>query len=178
LSFRRLLAIVVKELRQLRRDRLTFAMIIGIPTMQLVLFGYAINLDVRHLEAAVLDEADTAESRELIAGLEATEVLDLKFRAASAEEIEDLLQRGTISAAIVIPSDFAHRLQGRDHPPVQIIVDGSDQVIQAAARQLAAFPVPYRLDWLSMTGSIEVVNYYNPERRAAINTVPGLIGVI
>jgi ABC-2 type transport system permease protein len=60
----RLGSIIVKELRQLRRDRLTFAMIIGIPTMQLVLFGYAINMDVRHLDAAVLDQANTARSRD------------------------------------------------------------------------------------------------------------------
>jgi len=174
----RLLAIVQKELRQLRRDRLTFAMIIGIPTMQLVLFGYAINLDVRHLEAAVLDEADTAESRELVAALEATDVLDLTYHASSAAEISSLMQRGEISAALVIPRDFENRVERGDRPPVQIIVDGSDQVIQAAARQLAAFPVPYRIDWRTVPRAVEVVNYYNPERRAAINTVPGLIGVI
>lgn len=178
MSLNRLLAIVLKELLQLKRDRLTFAMIIGIPTMQLVLFGYAINLDVRHLQAAVLDEANTAESREVIAGLEATGVIDLLYRATSAEEIANRLQRGEISAAVVIPHDFDSRAQRGDRPPVQIIVDGSDQVIQAAARQLARFPVPYRVDWLSAPGTIEVVNYYNPERRAPINTVPGLIGVI
>ena len=78
MSLRRLLSIVVKELRQLRRDRLTFAMIIGIPTMQLLLFGFAINLDVRHLDAAVLDQAQTARSRELVADLGATDVLTLR----------------------------------------------------------------------------------------------------
>jgi ABC-2 type transport system permease protein len=174
----RLLAIVLKELRQLRRDRLTFAMIIGIPTMQLVLFGYAINLDVRHLEAAVLDEANTSRSRDTIAALQASDVIDLRYRAKSPEEIGSLLQRGEIGAAIVIPADFENRLERGDRPPLQIIVDGSDQVIQAAARQLAQFPVPDRSDWLTAPGRIEVVNYYNPERRAAINTVPGLIGVI
>jgi ABC-2 type transport system permease protein len=80
MNFRRLGSIVVKELRQLRRDRLTFAMIIGIPTMQLVLFGYAINMDVRHLEAAVLDQANTARSRELVAAMATTEVM--KARSA------------------------------------------------------------------------------------------------
>jgi len=174
----RLFSIVLKELRQLRRDRLTFAMIIGIPTMQLILFGYAINLDVRHLEGAVLDEANTARSRDVIAALEATDVIDLHYRATSADELAGLLQEGKISAAIVIPDDFENRIEHGDRSPVQIIVDGSDQVIQAAARQLARFPVPYRDDWLTGRGNIEVVNYYNPERRAAINTVPGLIGVI
>lgn len=174
----RLFSIVLKELRQLRRDRLTFAMIIGIPTMQLILFGYAINLDVRHLQGAVLDEANTARSRDVIAALEATDVIDLHYRANSAAEVGELLKEGRISAAIVIPDDFENRIEHADRPPVQIVVDGSDQVIQAAARQLAMFPVPYRNDWLTGRGNIEVVNYYNPERRAAINTVPGLIGVI
>lgn len=178
MSLSRLFSIVRKELLQLKRDRLTFAMIIGIPTMQLVLFGYAINLDVRHLQSAVLDEANTSESRELIAGLEATGVIDLRYRARSAAEVADLMQRGDISAAVVIPADFDNRSERADRAKLQIIVDGSDQVIQAAARQLAAFPVPYRIDWLSTPGNIEVVNYYNPERRAPINTVPGLIGVI
>ena len=178
MSLVRLFSIVLKELRQLRRDRLTFAMIIGIPTMQLVLFGYAINLDVRHLEAAVFDEANTARSRETIAALASSEVIDLRYRAGSAAEINDLLQQGRISAAIIVPEDFERRIERGDSPPMQIVVDGSDQVIQAAARQLARFPVPYREDWLEATGSAELVNYYNPERRAAINTVPGLIGVI
>lgn len=178
MSFVRLLAIVLKEMRQLRRDRLTFAMIIGIPTMQLVLFGYAINLDVRHLESAVLDEANTARSREVIAELGATGVVDWRYRVNSVAEIENLMQSGKISTALVIPSDFENRIELGDRPPVQVIVDGSDQVIQAAARQLAAFPVPYRADWLAQPKFVELVNYYNPERRAAVNTVPGLIGVI
>jgi ABC-2 type transport system permease protein len=176
MNFGRLFSIVLKELRQLRRDRLTFAMIIGIPTMQLVLFGYAINLDVRHLDGAVLDEANSARSRDTVASLEATGVIDLHYQASSAGEIAQLMQQGRISAAIVIPPDFETRIERADRPPIQIVVDGSDQVIQAAARQLARFPV--RNADSAMAADIEVVNYYNPERRAAINTVPGLIGVI
>jgi ABC-2 type transport system permease protein len=178
MSLGRLFSIVLKEFRQLKRDRLTFAMIIGIPTMQLILFGYAINLDVRHLPSAVLDEANTAESREVIARLGATDVVDFLYRATSTQEIDDLLQRGAISSALIIPHDYSNRTERGDRAPAQIVVDGSDQVIQAAARQLARFPVPYRSGWLNSAEGAELVNYYNPERRAAINTVPGLIGVI
>jgi ABC-2 type transport system permease protein len=177
-SLRRLGSIVLKELLQLRRDRLTFAMIIGIPTMQLVLFGYAINLDVRHLEAAVLDEAHSARSRELVAQMAATEVLDFKYSVATPQEVDALLREGRISAALVLPPDFDARLERRDRPPLQIIVDGSEQVIQAAARQLASFPVYGDRGWTSRVPAVEVVNFYNPERRAPINTVPGLVGVI
>lgn len=175
---RRLFSIVVKELRQLRRDRLTFAMIVGIPIMQLVLFGYAINLDVRNLDAAVLDQANTARSRELVAAIGASNVLDFRYRLSVPQQIDQLLAEGAISVALVVPPDFEARLERRNahvetRPPLQMVVDGSDQVVQAAARQLASFPLG-----AAPLPAIEVVNFYNPERRAPVNTVPGLIGVI
>ncbi len=140
-SSARLGSIVVKELRQLRRDRLTFAMIIGIPIDAAVLFGYAINLDVRNLETAVLDQANTARSRELIAGMAATGVVQHRPRASRARRRSTrCCARATISAALVMPPDFETRMERRDRPPVQIIVDGSEQVIQsrrAAARGLS-----------------------------------------
>jgi ABC-2 type transport system permease protein len=178
MNLRRLGSVVVKELLQLRRDRLTFAMIIGIPTMQLVLFGYAINLDVRHLEAAVLDQANTARSRELIAQFAATEVLDFERRVATPQEVDALLRAGEISAALVLPPDFESRFERRDRPPVQIVVDGSEQVVQSAARQLASFPIYESSGWTERVPPVEVVNFYNPQRRAPVNTVPGLVGVI
>ncbi len=178
MNFRRLGSIVVKELRQLRRDRLTFAMIIGIPTMQLVLFGYAINMDVRHLEAAVLDQANTARSRELVAAMATTEVMNFGRRVQSQQEVDALLREGKISAALILPPDFDTRLERRDRPAAQIVVDGSEQVVQAAARQLASYPLYDDTGWTSTVRGVEVVNFYNPERRAAVNTVPGLVGVI
>lgn len=174
MNLRRLGAIVLKELRQLRRDRLTFAMIVGIPILQLVLFGYAINMDVRHLHAAVLDQAGSARSREVVAELGASQVLDFRYHLATPQQLDRLFAEGAISAALVIPGDFEARLQRRDRPPLQLVVDGSDQVVQASARQLAAYPLP---GWPRTTG-MEVVNLYNPERLAPLNTVPGLIGVI
>ncbi|WP_137885860.1 ABC transporter permease [Pseudomonas sp. 2FE] len=189
MNLRRILAIVRKELRQLRRDRLTFAMIAGIPIIQLVLFGYAINMDVRGLDAAVLDQANSARSREVIAELASSRVLDLRYRLSSPQQIDQLLRQGRISVALVVPADFEARLergpaqrQGRpsqsgllqERRPLQLLVDGSDQTVQAAARQLANYPLP---NW-SQAAGVEVVNFYNPERVAALNTVPGLIGVI
>ena len=86
MKLRRLGSIVVKELRQLRRDRLTFAMIIGIPTMQLVLFGYAINMDVRHLDAAVLDRIATVLGVNLVMKQDTNDTVDLDFKEASLED--------------------------------------------------------------------------------------------
>ena len=174
MSLQRLGAIVLKELRQLRRDRLTFAMIVGIPVMQLVLFGFAINMDVRNLDAAVLDQADTARSREVIAELGSSQVLNLRYHLSAPQQIEQLLREGKISAALVIPADFEARLQRKGEAPLQLIVDGSDQVVPSAARQLANYPLP---GW-SQPASMTLVNFYNPERLAPLNTVPGLIGVI
>ena len=184
MNLRRLFSIVVKELRQLRRDRLTFAMIVGIPTMQLLLFGYAINLDVRNLDAAVLDQAQTVHAREIVAALSQTDVMNFKYRLGAPEQIDELMRAGKISAALVIPPDFERRLIVHDRPPLQIVVDGSDTVIQQAARQLAALPIDAALNpgaaqnANQTRGNVEIVNFYNPERRAPISTVPGLIGVI
>lgn len=185
MNLARLFAVVRKELRQLARDRLTFAMIVGIPTLQLLLFGFAINLDVRHLPAAVLDEADSWRSRELVAELASSQVLDFAHRVAVPQEIETLMRRGEISAAVVIPRDFERRLERSGEPAWQVVVDGADQSVQAAARQLAAFPLaaldygsPQQRPGARASASIEIVNFYNPERRAPVNTVPGLIGVI
>ena len=174
MNLRRLGAIVLKELRQLRRDKLTFAMIAGIPLLELVLFGYAINMDVRGIEAAVLDQANTAQSREAVAEIASSQVIDIQYHLHDPQQIDQLLRQGKISAALVVPRDFEARLQRQDRPPLQLVVDGSDQSVQASARQLAAYPLP---GWESHQG-VEVVNFYNPERLAPLNTVPGLLGVI
>jgi ABC-2 type transport system permease protein len=180
-ALRRMLAVVVKELRQLRRDRLTFAMIVGIPTMQLLLFGYAINMDVRHLPAAVVDQARTRNARELVAELAQSQVFDFRYRLPTPAGIDKLLKEGKISAALVIPTDFEHRLTETDRPPLQLVVDGSDQVVQQAARQVAALPVRAMLKGQAVSPpptQIEIVNYYNPQRLAPLSTVPSLVGVI
>ncbi len=187
MNLRRLFSIVLKELRQLRRDRLTFAMIVGIPTMQLLLFGYAINLDIRRLPAAVLDQAQTAHTREVVAALAQTEVMDFRYRLKTPQELGDLLRAGKISAALVIPPDFERRLAEQNldtmpwpRPPLQIAVDGSDQVVQQAAAQLALLPLQKLVNPAVPTPvkNAEIVNFYNPARLAPVNTVPGLIGVI
>jgi ABC-2 type transport system permease protein len=150
-------------------------MILGIPTLQLLLFGFAINLDIRHIDAAVVDQANTARSRELLAELAATGVVRLRETASTPGQLQDLMREGRISVGVVVPPDFERRLETHDRPALQVMVDGSDQTVQSAARQLAALPLPgVRASYQG----VEVVNFYNPERRAPVNTVPGLIGVI
>src|SRR5688572_13764459 len=180
MNWRRLFAVVVKELRQMRRDRVTLAMIVGIPVMQLVLFGYAINLNLRGLSAAVADEAGTAGSRALVMDMIATGVVKATRAARTPQELMELLRRGEISVGIVIPADFERRrIDGRE--AVQVLVDGSDTVVQSAAIQLAQMPLGDASGAQAAQSpprQISVVAFYNPERRSAINIVPGLIGVI
>ena len=138
MSLRRLFSIVLKELRQLRRDRLTFAMIVGIPTMQLLLFGFAINLDIRHLDAAVLDQANTARSRELVAELAASQVITLRHALSAPQQLDDLLREGRVGVGIVIPADFENRLERGDRPAVQLVVDGDPT--RSCSRPRASLP--------------------------------------
>ena len=122
-SLVRVFAVMHKELRQLSRDRLTFGMIIGMPLLQLLLFGYAINTDVRNLSAAYVDEADSHLSRQLIADMGAAQVVTLGWRVASPGELVALLDAGAISVGIAIPDDFDRRVIARDRPALQLLVD-------------------------------------------------------
>ena len=178
-SLSRLSAVMRKEVRQMRRDRLTFAMIFGIPTMQLLLFGYAINMDVRNLTTAVADEANTHLSREFVSRLNETQVTRVTRRVQSAAELERLLEAGDISIGVAIPGDFDRRVADSTRAAVHLLVDGSDPTIAGIADQLRNMPVAFDSAASARSqGLIEVRNYYNPERRTPINIIPGLTGVI
>ncbi|HIF75746.1 MAG TPA: ABC transporter permease [Porticoccaceae bacterium] len=179
-SLIRIFAIMKKEFLQLSRDRLTFGMIVGIPLIQLMMFGYAINTDVRNLSAAYVDEADTHLSRQFVADLGASQVINIKQRVASVQELEQLLDVGLISIGIAVPDDFDRRVIERDRQAVQLLVDGTDPIILGVAQQLSALPVRFDTQALPSpsVNLMEVRNFYNPERRTAVNIVPGLVGVI
>lgn len=177
----RLLAIMRKEIRQLRRDRLTFGMIVGIPILQITLFGFAINTDVRHIRAAVADYSGTQLSRILAADAEASQVVAIVRHVRTPEELEELLRIGAISVGIFIPADFGQRLQeNTGRPAAQLLIDGSDPLILAAARQLTGMSLRYATETppKAQPPLFEIRAYYNPERRSSVYIVPGLIGVI
>jgi ABC-2 type transport system permease protein len=108
-SLRRTRAIAVKELRQMSRDRLTLAMVVGIPLLQMMIFGYGINYDVRHIRAGVVDLANTQASRSLIADIASSQVVDFVAHPADADELRRLIVAGTVHAGLYIPQDFEHR---------------------------------------------------------------------
>ena len=179
-SLSRILAILRKEVRQLRRDRLTFGMVVGLPIIQMLLFGYAINTDVRNLRSAVADRSGTHLSRQFIAELAQTQVIDIVERVDTPQQLEDLLRQGRISIGVHIPHDFDRRTVDATRSAVHLLVDGSDPTILGVANQLRAMPVGFD-SMRPGTGTpvaIEVRPYYNPERRTPVNIVPGLMGVI
>jgi len=176
----RITAIIKKEVRQLRRDRLTFGMVVGLPVIQMLLFGYAINTDVRNLRTAVANQAGTHLSRQFVAELGQTQVVDIMASVETAGELENLLRRGKISIGVVIPEDFDRRINGETRSAVHLLVDGSDPTILGVANQLREMPVSFDAtkQKARQTPAIEVRPYYNPERRTPVNIIPGLMGVI
>ena len=175
----RVLAIMDKEVRQLARDRLTFGMIVGIPLLQMLLFGFAINFDVRDIRAAVVDEARTSHSRALVSDLQASGVVRFVAPSANVAELRRRIARGEVSVGVVIPRDFERRRLDGDRAAVQLLVDGSEPMIDGVARGLVQAPLPVRRGEMRRPVPVyEVLTEYNPERRTAVQVVPALIGVI
>ncbi|MBK5963927.1 ABC transporter [Thiocystis minor] len=196
-SARRILAILSKELTQLRRDRTTLGMVIMIPLIQLMLFGYAINTNVRDIPAALVDQANTGLSRMLTQAVEATQVVRFTERTVDLGAARDAIVTGRVRAAFIIPPDLSQRVarsgsvgaglatppatdEQTSRPVAQWIVDGSDTVIAGAIKGLGAMPLTelLRRPANRTTPTFAVALFFNPEQRTAINIVPGLVAVI
>jgi ABC-2 type transport system permease protein len=184
----RILVIARKELIQLRRDRLTIGMMVVLPLMQLVLFGYAIDTDVRHMPTIIYDADRTAESRDLVRRLEVTGTYDVAGEARGYAEVETAFRAGKASVALAVPARYGVDLARGRPAHVQLLVDGSDPqtvasatntatsvVASLAARRSAAAPgAAPRPPAIDVATSI----LYNPDLRTAVYIVPGLVGVI
>ena len=189
MNWQRLLAILIKEFLQLRRDRLTFAMMIGVPVMQLVLFGFAINTDPKSLPTALLVADHSLHARSLVAGLENSGYFRIVERTASAARSEQLLARGSVQFALEIPAGFARALERGERPALLFAVDATDPAAASGAlaalgdiarRALAhdAKGALARLNGAELPYEIRIQRRYNPEALARYNIVPGLLGVI
>jgi ABC-2 type transport system permease protein len=194
-SISRILAVFSKELAQLRRDRMTFGMVVMIPLIQLILFGYAINTNVRDIPIAVVDQSQTGISRILVQMVEATRVVTVTERLTTPEEAEEAIRSARVRAAFILPDDLTQRLarsaavglgtppstdQETSRPVAQWIVDGSDTMIASSIKSLRNMPLSeiYRQAPNRSTPTFEVTLFYNPEQRTAVNIVPGLVGTI
>ncbi|MEO7774201.1 MAG: ABC transporter permease [Steroidobacteraceae bacterium] len=175
----RIFAIASKERRQMVRDRLTIGMIVMLPLVQIMIFGYGINFDVRQIRTGVVDFANTSASRALITDLEASQVVQVVARPAGAAQLQELITAGEVSAGVYIPPDFERRRISEDRPLAQLLVDGGKPGLEGALRALGSMPVPARKSVAPATPvTFEVLTLYNPERRTAVQVVPPLIGVI
>jgi ABC-2 type transport system permease protein len=188
-SFHRLWAIVLKEFVQMRRDRVTFGMMVGIPLMQLLLFGFAINSDPRHLPTALRLGDQGPFTREFVAALRQSEYFAITREAATEAEAARLLQRGEVQFVINIPEDFTRRLLRGERPAILLEADASDPAATgpaiAAARMLADSVFDRDLDGplsrlRGRPGPVEfrIHAHYNPENITQYNVVPGLMGVV
>jgi ABC-2 type transport system permease protein len=168
-----------KEFIQMRRDRLTLAMMIGIPAIQLVLFGFAIRTEVRHLPTLVLDESRTRESRELVASLVNSSYFAIVGEVRGRDDIEARIGRGDAAAAIVIPHEFARDLKRRRGARAQVIVDAADPLSSQSALQGAALAgLSFRPSRRAQALELRVRPWYNPMLDSSTYIVPGIIGVL
>ncbi|MEC4725496.1 ABC transporter permease [Shewanella sp. D64] len=177
-SLRRIKAITVKEIRQLKRDKITFGMVVMIPLIQLLLFGYAINTDVRNIPVAIVDQSDSAAGRWIVEAIKVTQVVSVEAYYKTSTEAIAAITRGEIRAALILPPNLTEKL-ANDETLGQWIVDGSDTMIAGAMMQLRNMPLDQITGIDTQRPSrFEVALFYNPEQRSAVNIVPGLIAVI
>ncbi|MEW6584099.1 MAG: ABC transporter permease [Nitrospirota bacterium] len=188
-SLARLWAIVVKEFIQMRRDRMTFGMMIGIPLMQLILFGFAINSDPKHLPAAVLLADHGPQSRTLLHAVKNSGYFDFVRQVKTESEARDLLARGEVQFVVNIPENFTRDFLRGDRPAVLVEADATDPaatgnalgalrpLLSAALQNDLKGPLAF-LSGADIPIDLRVHALYNPEAITQYNIVPGLMGVV
>ncbi|MCB2111288.1 MAG: ABC transporter permease [Defluviimonas sp.] len=185
----RLLALLRKETIQMRRDRITFAMMLGIPLLQLVLFGFAINSDPKHLPAALVAPTQDRYSRAMVTALELTGYYRFTHPNASAAEAERLITRGEVAFVVTVPSDFGRRVERGDTPQILIEADATDPSVASGAISTLGTVASEALlrergteaqasETAAAALQVTVHRRYNPEGITQYNIVPGLLGVI
>ena len=188
-SFSRAWAVLAKEFTQMRRDRITFAMMLGFPVVQLLLFGYAINSDPKHLPTAVLVQDDGAFSRSILSALKTTGYFDITAVARSPAELDRMMAMGKAQFTVTIPPDFTRRVVRHDNPQILVEADAADPTATGGAitalSQLPSLALAH-----DMTGALGVQpagdapfqvivhRKFNPEGLSSYNIVPGLLGVV
>jgi ABC-2 type transport system permease protein len=188
-TFHRLWAIVLKEFVQMKRDRVTFGMMVGIPLMQLLLFGYAINSDPKHLPTAMRSADQGPFSRTLIEALRHSDYFKLVRETESEAEARDLLQLGDVQFVVNIPEDFSRKLLRGDRPTVLVEADATDPAATgpavSAVKSIADTVLNRDLNGplarlRGKNGPVDflVHAHYNPENITQYNVVPGLMGVV
>ncbi len=189
--FERIKPFVKKELRQIARDRRVLGMLLLIPAFLLVMFGYALNFDVKHLNLAILDQENSLHSRDFYERFQNSEYFDFKYSPRTMSEIDRLMAEGKIQLAIVIPPEFSKRLLQQKEVAVQVIVDGTESTIagtafgyvNAIAQSYGSEIVLEAMARKGRRGELTPVDnhprvWFNPDLKSARFFVPGLMGFI
>ncbi|CUH96733.1 putative membrane protein [Propionispora sp. 2/2-37] len=188
---KRLWALLIKEFIQMRRDRITFAMMVGLPVIQLLVFGFAINTDVKHLSTIVFDQSRQQEGRDLLAEFTASEYFDINYVASSYQQVNDAIEAGKAKVGIILPPDFSQNINHGRSAAVQVIVDASDSMSASSAISTAQMIGQLKsqeilLKKLENSGikkfeqpyDIRIRPWYNPDFVSAFYMVPGILGTI
>ena len=188
-SWKRCLAVFIKEFQQMMRDRLTFAMAVGIPIMQLIMFGYAINTDPKGLPTALVNLDQGPFARSFTAALQNTGYFRIDYNLKSEKEADDLVENGKVQFLVVIPPRFTEKIVRGEKPSLLISADATDP--SAAGNAIAALsaiaPLALKNDLVGplqrlqsapQAYDIRIHKRYNPEGLSRYNIVPGLIGTI
>jgi ABC-2 type transport system permease protein len=185
---RRLAALTVKEFLHLWRDRLTLRLIVLVPLMQTIIFGYAINYDVKHLRTVVLDESKSFESRELVARMTATEYFDVLDHVESLEELGGAIDSGRASVGIVVDREFGRHYRSGAPAEAFLVVNASDtttasqamSIASGISQRLSVRLLAERAGWhhAEMPIDLRIRPWYNPELETATFVIPGLIAII
>jgi ABC-2 type transport system permease protein len=187
MSWHRWLGIVIKEFIQLKRDRLTFGMILGIPVIQLLIFGFAINSDPKHLPTAIMQHEPSAFARDYIAAMQNSGYFDIVGTVATEREAEHLLNHGDVQFVVTFPPGFQRALVRGERPAILVQADATDPVAASGALsvlnrlgdEVFAPDLPgFHSQAPGGVIELRVHKRYNPEGITAFNIVPGLIGVI
>lgn len=188
-SFRRLGALLMKEFIQMRRDRITFAMMLGVPLMQLLLFGYAINSDPKGLPAALVATSNDRFTRAMVSALQITDYYRFVRVVQSAAEAEAMMASGEVLFVVTIPSDFSRRVERGDYPTLLIEADATDPAAASGAISTLSTVAAQALlreqgkqaeaqEQAKSQLQVIVHRRYNPEGISQYNIVPALLGVI
>jgi len=187
-SWQRFLAITLKEFTQMKRDRLTFAMIIGIPLIQLLLFGFAINMDPKKMPTVMVMADESVLTRQLIVGFQNSKYFKILDKNKNQKEADELLRRGDVQFVFYFPPDFTTKLIRGDKPELLVEADATDPAATSSA--LTAVSEIVRLFSKNLAGSLSYLSVpelpinlilhskYNPDRITSYNIVPGLLGVV
>ncbi len=183
-SFIRLRALLAKETIQMRRDRVTFAMMLGVPLVQLMLFGFAINTDPKELPAALVAPTQDRFTRAMVSALELTGYYRFTAMGATTAEAEEMITRGDVSFVVTVPSDFGRRVERGDGATMLIEADATDPSVASGAistlSTVARSALQREAGIAAASPPVEIIVHrrYNPEGITQYNIVPGLLGVI